>query len=796
MEDEYVFNPDDLSEEEKQEFDLMVMEEMLRLENSLQEEKEQQQQLQQHRQQLELQQQQQHQQQQHQQHRAYSNPNDNYDTASNEYNSLAFGGSSIRRPTPPTVKSEEIKQRKEKQQEYARKLEEDRILTQQKQKHVITNLNKNDHENKINDVPMALKFGVDENTAYQIKRDKQALYLKQLNAQQLLNQQQKESELAIAFSKSEKPKPQSPIAYQNDIPFRFARTRGPNNELLDEAETKKFKQKVYMDEIHSSRLQQPIVNERVSLRSLGRGNKYFDDDEPAFGANSLINSIGKVDDDQTKRRKQQAYAKQLQDSSSLPPIETERISLNSHSEVKKRREIMELTTNDNGSVNLALLAKHVAGDIYGSNERDNQNYKTSFINDNDSAGSFLATGLSTVGPSTAHNIKRQQQSNYARALEMDVIKKNQQPTSDERISLKEPPIRRDPSNTTLRLNSHDISTTDRLDSERFKREEYLLLSEQDKYRNPIQTNRAPIIRTSSPAGRMTSLSIGDDDESRKIADRVKKLDYSRQLAYDAKQKPIELERVPLSPRLRKNMALKLYQKEQQEEIQNRNISNEKTSLFIDSMDIATAQHLEQRERLRQNFQSDLNSQVKENENSRMRDLLSQYEVPTRPSLNSNIDNSNVVYPQNRDFQQYSVNPQEAAERSAAMRINRLGNQQEYSNSLRDQIIQLSSRKGNPYDSVPKESPRDHYSSILVGLPTNWTARAPENDMRVSDNYSNIQNRREVYNNMNLPNPSDIDMRGLELLKQRQAYINPNNPNESLYYGSQPKPLIVPQDYTY
>ena len=298
------FNPDDLSEEERQEFDLMVMEEMLRLENSLKEEKEQQQQLQLQQQQL-------------QQHRAYSNPHDNYsnphdnyDPPSNEYNSLAFGGSSIRRPTPPPANgiSEEIKQRKEKQNHYYNQLEEDRILTQQKQQqqqqqHTLTNLKRDGNENKINvNVPMALKFGIDENTAYQIKRDKQALYLQQLNAQQLFK---KESELAIAFSKSEKPKPQSPIAYQNDIPFRFARTRGPNNELLDEAETKKQKQKVYMDEIHSSRLQQPIVNERVSLRSLGRGNKYFDDDEPAFGAGSLINSIGKVDDDQTKRRKQQ-----------------------------------------------------------------------------------------------------------------------------------------------------------------------------------------------------------------------------------------------------------------------------------------------------------------------------------------------------------------------------------------------------------------------------------------------------------------------------------------------------------
>ena len=451
---------------------------------------------------------------------------------------------------------------------------------------------------------------------------------------------------------------------------------------------------------------------------------------------------------------------------------------------------MDLASNDNGSVNLSVLAKNVAGNLYGSNERDNQNYKTGFVNGSDSAGSFLATGLSNVGPNTAHNIKRQQQSNYAHQLEMDILKKNQQQTSDERISLKEPPVRRDPSNTTLRLNSHDISTTDRLGIERFKREEYLSLSEQDKYRNPIQSSRAPIIRSSSPAGRMTSLSIGDD-ESRKMADRAKKMDYSRQLANDAKQKPIEIERVPLSPRLRKTMALKLYQKEQQEEIQNRNISS-------DSM----TQHLEERERLRQNFQSDLNFQIKDNENSKMRDLLSQYEVPSRPSANSNIDHSHVGYPQNRDFQQYSVNPQEAAERSAAMRINRLGNQESYQNSLRDQIIQLSSRKENPYDSTQKESPRDHYSSILHGLPTNWTARAPENVTRGSElnnNYSNIQNRREIINsnNMNLPNPSDhIDIRGLELMKQRQAYINPNNPNESIYFGTQQKSLMVPQDYTY
>ena len=485
----------------------------------------------------------------------------------------------------------------------------------------------------------------------------------------------------------------------------------------------------------------------------------------------------------------QAYAKQLQDSSSLPPIETERISLNSHSEVKKRRELMDLASNDNGSINLAVLAKNVAGNLYGSNERDNQNYKTSFVNDSDSAGSFLATGLSTVGPNTAHNNKRQQQSNYAHQLEMDILKKNQQQTSDERISLKEPPsssrVRRDPSNTTLRLNSHDISTTDRLGIEKFKREEYISMSEQDKYREPPSSSRAPIIRTTSPAGRMTSLSIGDD-ESRKMAERAKKLDYSRLLANDKKQKPIEIERVPLSPRLRKNLALKIYQKEQQEEMQNRNIPS-------DSM----TQHLEQRERLKQNFQSD------PNENSKMRDLLSQYEVPSRHLANSNIDHFHIGYPQNRDFQQYSVNPQEAAERSAAMRINRLGNQESYQNSLRDQIIQLSSRKENPYDSTPKESPRDHYSSILHGLPTNWTTRASENVIRgseVNNNYSNIQNRREINNNnMNLPNPSDhIDIRGLELLKQRQApsYINPNNPNESIYFGSQQKSLMVPQDYTY
>ena len=798
--DDYVFNPDDLNDDERHEFDLMVVEEMLKLENSLKQEEEQQQKLKQQHQQLTQQQQQKQQQiqqplyQQQQQYQQKSYSNSRYDindtpSKDSEYNSLAFGNPSNRRPTPPSQKSEEMMNRKTKQNEYARQLEEDR-LAQLKHTNSTIKSNRNVTDSSVSDVPMAMRFGRDTNTEYQIKKDKQALYLQQLNAQQISNQKVKESELAFAFSVSDKPKPQSPLAYnQNEIPFRFARTRGPHNELVDEAETKKFKQKVYMDEIKSSRNQQPINTERVSLRSLGRNNKGIEvDDEPAFGASSLINSIGgNFDDDRTKRMKQQAYAKQLQDSSSLPPIYTERISLNSHSEVKKRRELMEIASNDTGSVDLANLARHVASDFYGNETEEAQPHKV--VSD---TGSFLATGLSSIGPNTAYNNKRQQQQQYAKALEMDAIKKNE-PIYDDRVSLKEYPVRRDPSNTTLRLNSHDISTTDRLESERFKREEYVLLSEQDKYRNPIPSSRAPIIRASSPSGGMTGLSIGDD-EAKRMLEKEKKLNYSRQLANDAKQKPIEVERVPLSPRLRKQMALKLHRKEQEEAINPNHI-------VYDSMDIATAQQLEQRERLRRPLQSD---HVKDsNENTRMKSLLTQYEVPSKSSIYTDIQTNNG-YPQQRGNSsggggdlQWSINPVDAAERQAAMRINRLGNNQEYSKALRDQMIQLSARK-DPYDYSPKESPRDHYSSILLGLPTNWARGAPiESRGRYTNTHepSYHRNDRETYN-MNLPNPTDLDARAIEILKQRQGYINNNNPNESLYFGTQQQQLIIPKDYSY
>ena len=793
MDDTYVFNPDDLNDEERKEFDLMVYEEMLKLENSLKEEKEEQQQLRQQQQQLiqnhhqkqqQIQQppqQQQPQQYQQQKQQSYSNvryESNDISSKDSEYNSLAFGNSSIRRPTPPTQKYEEMMNRKTKQNEYAKQLEEDRLV---QQKHLNTS-NRN-----VTDVPMALNFGRDINTEYQIKKDKQAQYLQQLNAQQMSNQKIKESELAFAFSSSEKPKPQSPIYNQNEIPFRFARTRGPHNELVDEEETKRFKQKVYMDEIKSSRIQQPIATERVSLRSLGRNKKGIDDDdEPAFGATSLINSIGgNIDNDRTKRMKQQAYAKQLQDSSSLQPIYTERISLNSHSEVKKRRELMEIASNDNGSVNLANLARHVASDFYG-NVNESQSHKT-YSNDNDSASSFFATGLSTIGPHTANNNKRQQQQQYARQLEEDRLAQQKHIGENERVSLKEHQVRRDPSNTTLRLNSHDISTTDRLESERYKREEYVSLSEQDKYRNPIPSSRAPIIRASSPAGGMTGLSIGDD-EAKRMLEKEKKLNYSRQLANDAKQKPIEVERVPLSPRLRKQMALKLYRKEQEE------------AQHLDSMDIATAQHLEQRERLRRPMQPD--QVIDTTENGRMKSLLTQYEVPSKSSTHNDTQ-TNSGYPQQRGNGnssgggelQWSINPVDAAERQAAMRINRLGKNEEYADSLRDQIIQLSSRK-DPYDYAPKESPRDHYSSLLLGLPTNWARAAPiENEGRNNTYQQYPNSNRDTYS-MGQMSPADLDARAIEILKQRQAYINNNNPNESIYFGTQQKALQVPKDYTY
>lgn len=606
----------------------------------------------------------------------------------------------------------------------------------------------------------------------------------------------KESELSAAFSISnssveKNSKPRSPIAPDNELPFRFARGR----ELNDEAETKRFKQKVYMDQLHSSRLQQPIPNERVSLRSLERVNKAVDngDDEPAFGSSSLINSIGgNLDDKKSKVAKQQAYAKQIAESASLPPINNERITF-SHSEAKKRRELMEIASND-GSANLSQLARHVANDFY--NTENHSSDKALGKKEND-LGNFLAIGLSNTGPNTAATNKRMQQTNYAKALEMDAIAKKNNPTHDQRVSLKDPPVRRNPSNTTLRLDGHDITTTDRLETERQKRDEYSSLLEQDKYRNPIPNSRTPIIRSNSPSG-MTGFPIGSGEEAKKIADKAKMKLYNQQLANDAKLKALEIERVPLSPRLRKQIAIKLY--EGQDDNSKNNFSNvsqldvpyQRNQQFVDSMD----QQLQQRERIRNEFQPDLSIQMKESENNRMRDLLTQYEVPQRPSYS----NPNPNYHQSRHIsgggeQQWNINPQESASRQAAMRLNRLGNAQDYSTALQNQILQLSARK-DPYDYVPKESPRDHYSSILMGLPTNWAHSAvqpSENSKTYSHNAA--PTKHFMKENMSFPNPAELDQMGFEALKERSKYINTNNPNENLYFGYQQQPLMIPRDYS-
>lgn len=451
------------------------------------------------------------------------NMNDNYQDKPRNTNFNSGGSVDIYQSKVPNKKhSDSNDQKRIQQQKYQDLLEKDRLAALNNQQDKLDRENRNNRNDNINIGENNTSSLVFANNDMKEKKAKQLLYHKQL-AEQVNHNPLLSSSSVVEGTR---------IGNDNNS------THNNNYHRVDEANNaasiKKQNQRKYFEELSQSSASQPIMEERVSLRSqrmnkmknelAGYSSEHVNESHSntsfaLFGGPGL-NSVDQ--DRKLKRDKQQEYFNQLTQSSAMNEIPKEKVIHNSMKDRNNSSPVQEqsIFQSQKRPEMTAYEMKRLAQNEYKKQldeaakqdpiasprvsrrpPRRNLSPEPTRGNQNsNSPGLLFAKGLSPAGPTTSINKKKESQQSYFDSLKQDSASLPIQSTRVSRSRNVSPPhqstgliIGERPFSEPMQFRNRSADLLmDEKQKQKQKQKEYAMLLQNDSRQPPIVVPRQPL----------------------------------------------------------------------------------------------------------------------------------------------------------------------------------------------------------------------------------------------------------------------------------------------------------------